>query len=277
MEQLLLLKTWICHCFFSINRVIQYGTQKSMFFEKRCGECPPHNKDLLYSLDVYFLYILLALAGVGGIIDLLAIKYRSLANYYIYLENLMGVLVFFLPTKGYVEMSNFVLAANSLGLYIGFYCGTNTEQIASIVSVGVAYLVVRPICNYIPTANDPLMIVSVVGSWLMCAFVFCITSMAAIYISKLHNTVKTTNMENAKLLDGMHEGLLILSKKDRRTMFCNNTADKLLSLYLGAESETVQDSNLKKAVFGTVKLTMRDSDDNDKNKVLLSLEDIIIL
>jgi len=248
-----------------------------MFFEERCGECPPYNKELLDPVNVYFLYTLLALAGVGVMIDLLAIKYRSLANYCIHVENLMGMLVFFLPTKGYVEMSNFVLAANSVCLYIAFYCGTNIQQIISLVLVGLTYLVVRPICNYIPTASDPLMIASVVAFWLGCVLIFCSISMAAIYISKLHNTVKTTNMENAKLLDGMHEGLLILSKKERRTMFCNNTADKLLSLYLGAESETIQDSNLKKAVFGTVKLTMRDGDDYEKNKVLLSLEDIIVL
>ena len=60
-------------------------------------------------------------------------------------------------------------------------------------------------------------------------------------------------------------------------MFCNHNADKLLSMYLGADSETGIESNLKKAVFGAVKLTMRDGNYNGTNKVLLSLEDIIIL
>ena len=84
-------------------------------------------------------------------------------------------------------------------------------------------------------------------------------------------------MENAKLLDGMHEGLLILSKKERRTMFCNNTADKLLTMYLGEFSMLAQETNLKKAIFGSEKHTMRDGSDQDTGKTLLSLEDIIIL
>ena len=40
-------------------------------------------------------------------------------------------------------------------------------------------------------------------------------AMAIIYISNLHTKLTTTNVENVKLLDGMHEGLLILSKKGR--------------------------------------------------------------
>ena len=43
-----------------------------------------------------------------------------------------------------------------------------------------------------------------------------------LYISILHGKMKTQNDENIKLLDGMHEGLLILSKKDeKRIIFCN--------------------------------------------------------
>ena len=89
--------------------------------------------------------------------------------------------------------------------------------------------------------------------------------MVAIYISKLHNTLKTTNMENAKLLDGMHEGLLILSKKERRAMFCNSPVDKLLTLYLGATSKNLEETNLKLAVFEAVKLTMIDGNEKDLN------------
>ena len=58
--------------------------------------------------------------------------------------------------------------------------------------------------------------------------IFTITSglsMTLLYISQLHNTMKTVNIENVKLLDGMHEGLLILLKSDpQRPMFCNKTA-----------------------------------------------------
>ena len=35
---------------------------------------------------------------------------------------------------------------------------------------------------------------------------------ALIYISTLHNKMNNINQQNMKLLDGMHEGLLIISK-----------------------------------------------------------------
>ena len=59
-------------------------------------------------------------------------------------------------------------------------------------------------------------------------FVFVQTSLitiALLYISELHHKMKTFNVENVKLLDGMHEGLLILLKSDpKKPMFCNKTA-----------------------------------------------------
>ena len=42
---------------------------------------------------------------------------------------------------------------------------------------------------------------------------FCILSIFAMifqYISNLHQRMKIVNLENVKLLDGMHEGLIIL-------------------------------------------------------------------
>ena len=44
------------------------------------------------------------------------------------------------------------------------------------------------------------------------------------YISMLHKRIKSNNTQNVKLLDNMHEGLLILSKTDKATMFCNKSA-----------------------------------------------------
>ena len=35
--------------------------------------------------------------------------------------------------------------------------------------------------------------------------------------------------QNVKLLDGMHEGLLVVSKKDKDLLFCNKPAQKLLT------------------------------------------------
>jgi hypothetical protein len=63
-------------------------------------------------------------------------------------------------------------------------------------------------------------------------------SMISLYISQLHQRMKTLNTANIKLLNGMHEGLLILSKaetSDYSIMFCNKSAAKV---FTGAISET---------------------------------------
>ena len=69
----------------------------------------------------------------------------------------------------------------------------------------------------------------------MCMTLF---AMLLIYIQTLHRRMRTFNFENVKLLDGMHEGLLILQKPPasmnsmrlaNEIMFCNRSAEKLLT------------------------------------------------
>ena len=49
-------------------------------------------------------------------------------------------------------------------------------------------------------------------------------AMILLYIEQLHSKLKDTNGENVKMLDGMHEGLLILSKDTNQAVFCNKSA-----------------------------------------------------
>lgn len=44
------------------------------------------------------------------------------------------------------------------------------------------------------------------------------------YISQFQTRLKTMNSSNVRMLDGMHEGVLILSKEHQSTMFCNRSA-----------------------------------------------------
>ena len=60
-------------------------------------------------------------------------------------------------------------------------------------------------------------------------------SMVIHYIKSLYEKLSFTIQENTKLLNGMHEGLLILEKQDdcededQHVMFCNKHAKKLLT------------------------------------------------
>ena len=89
------------------------------------------------------------------------------------------------------------------------------------------------IYKYPPTANAILIKISIVLVQFVCLSLF---AMLLIYISLLHRRMKTVNVENVKLLDGMHEGLLIVQKSASSMhtltsdiIFCNRSAEKLLT------------------------------------------------
>ena len=71
-----------------------------------------------------------------------------------------------------------------------------------------------------------------VGIKLLYAFIIFVIAVlfaiGIIYISDLNMRLKTVNSQNVKMLDGMHEGILILSKAEQTTMFCNKSAQRLL-------------------------------------------------
>ena len=55
-------------------------------------------------------------------------------------------------------------------------------------------------------------------------------AMILLYISELHSKMKQSIVDNKKLLNGMHEGVLILSKGvEKSVIFCNNPVRTLLS------------------------------------------------
>ena len=50
---------------------------------------------------------------------------------------------------------------------------------------------------------------------------FALIAAGIIYVKDLQNTLDSTNQENVKLLDAMHEGVLILNKNNKTVLFCN--------------------------------------------------------
>ena len=70
----------------------------------------------------------------------------------------------------------------------------------------------------------------------------------------LHMRLKLTNTENIRMLDGMHEGLLVLNKsKDKEgtaaassVAFCNKPAQRLFSGFVGNGLEDHNAESFKK-------------------------------
>ena len=60
--------------------------------------------------------------------------------------------------------------------------------------------------------------------------------MVIVHISQVHEKLHVSNEENMKLLNGMHEGVLILTKTPEEpitAMFYNRPAHKLMHTFFG--------------------------------------------
>ena len=65
--------------------------------------------------------------------------------------------------------------------------------------------------------------------WGLIFFAGCVgLSGIMIYITELQDLLKKFIDQNGRLLDGMHEGLLILSKSSKRILFSNKPAQSLI-------------------------------------------------
>ena len=72
-------------------------------------------------------------------------------------------------------------------------------------------------------------VISITGYSFMLLVGCCLLAMVLIYIMDLHLTLKKYVTTSERLLDGMHEGLLILAKDTNKTLLCNRKANSLLS------------------------------------------------
>ena len=68
-------------------------------------------------------------------------------------------------------------------------------------------------------------------------FVNSLTATLFLYITELHGKLHQLILENIRLLNGMHEGLLILSKIDQSFLFVNRPVQKLLKNSFDFQSE----------------------------------------
>ena len=94
-------------------------------------------------------------------------------------------------------------------MFVLLYCDTGGQIVYSVLALCIHFFITstvaylrEPTVTYIVT-NAVLI--------LLTFFFMCLVGMLSIYVMELQSRLFTSNVENLKLLDGMHEGLLILS------------------------------------------------------------------
>ena len=139
------------------------------------------------------------------------LKWRRAADFIIYEQMNFQTLLAFIPS----DTNNYYNAFAHQVSFQGFmFCYTDS-------STQIIYLCLNQLCwlmlpQYIVYKDAPTAEAILVKIFLN-LFQFATLSLFAmlfIYIAMLHKKMRTYNHENVKLLDGMHEGLLIVQKQN---------------------------------------------------------------
>lgn len=132
-------------------------------------------------------------------------KWRIMAKSLLYIECIFATVVIFIISK---TVSIWIIFFTFCFFYPAFYCDSGAQLIFGLITLGINILGIIPVVYSLPM-NFLHFLTSL--SMLMGFFAFSASfGMLIVYISEMHSRLHVTNEENIKLLDGMHEGLLIM-------------------------------------------------------------------
>ena len=156
---------------------------------------------------------------LGLILDFSSIKWRWLAKWLFYLEIFTRFLGSGVPNYASQDYDRINYAYLIMLLFCTFYCLDGKQIIFSTLlhlwNVTFALSVV-----YNRSMDYVELGFSIVETILIFLFATCI-AMMFVHISRMHSFLVITNQDNSKLLNSMHEGILILSKTDKSVILSN--------------------------------------------------------
>ena len=91
LEEVLLVRAWILHCLYTINRVIML-VKNGRSLDVPCGNnvfCNEYKNPELHQARTALMYSIYILMAISVIPDIIAFKYRPIAHFYIYIESVI--------------------------------------------------------------------------------------------------------------------------------------------------------------------------------------------
>ena len=156
---------------------------------------------------------------IAAILDFAIIKWRRLSSLIMPIELLFQLFISFVPSVHSTTFDDlFVLLINIMAFII-YYTIEPWQIVFSVINYFV--------WSFVPVVlifKGELTFLVVLNKFCVAIGMFittCLIAMSLVYIFQLQTKLRDLNVENIKLLDGMHEGLLILSKENKNVMFCN--------------------------------------------------------
>ena len=218
-------------------------------------------EDLVENFKITIKYISMVNVVLSCLLDIAIYKKRSLVDFIFYIEMVHTTLLFLIPSANnnytdlYISLMNYFF-------FTAFYTGKGGQICITLISDAVQRFVILPLI-FKKTLTFGAILSKL--SLSIALFLICLSlSVILRYTSDLHSRMKASNSENIRLLDGMHEGLLILDKAKKGIMFFNRPAQKLFS---GAISKLktqytkdgqIVNSLLDPKIFQPVKIGVKD-------------------
>ena len=194
--------------------------------------CIHYNLDLMGDYITIFRVLLWSTLGLTLLLDILCYKYRKLAQYYLYIHVLHLIFIRMLPNAEgqYISVQPVQFGYVFFGLNVLFYCDQSRSVILQPIMFMWHFFFTSPFIYF----KDMTLMFILVIVWLISVLVFglFLTAAGIRYIFQLQSKIAQTNAENIRLLDGMHEGVLILHKRTNDIIFCNKPAQQLLSRFI---------------------------------------------
>ena len=204
-----------------------------------------YNKDVLDPIKSQAEFMLKALVVVGAILDVVAFKWRKLASLFLSLEMLTRLVSLCYPNVATFEYDEIKFIMTFITCFVCFYSNMWPEIVLITGSYMFSLYFGLVVVNGGEMSFGTFWVYSALG---FLTFIGCtICAMICINSVRLHEKLDNAHESSMHLLNGMHEGILILEmneghqkflgkKQGKATnyidglkfMFCNQQAVKLI-------------------------------------------------
>ena len=177
-------------------------------FSKDCiGE---YNSQIMDPLEPYTRMSIKILIVIGALLDLACFKWLSLANLFFYLECITRLVALLMPNFASYEYTPTQYVLLFALYYCCLYCDSVRQTIFSTITLVIHFFFDLYAYKRDITAGQVLVLLI----FTMIYLIGCTgLSSVIVHMSNVHAKLYYINEENTKLLNGMHEGILIVSKK----------------------------------------------------------------
>ena len=182
-----------------------------------------YNTELVEKIHPVFSQICAIMVYVAIVLNILTIKWRGLVHWCLLQELIFQFFSEMIPSEktGYAATN---LLVQYYFLWIFFYTNRGPQilicTVFAFVNIYITLVFVLENGEFASAGGFIKLLIYA----LICFTSWCALAIVLNYIAQLQALLRKYIEQNSRLLDGMHEGLLILSKSTKKTLFFNKPA-----------------------------------------------------